>query len=109
MGSLLFVFGCGGSGGSTSSDGTSAGTSTNPTGDLGLTGSGTGTTGGGNGTEIPGGVKGQTIDPNSACVADKREGEQVPIDLYFMVDKTGSMLCPSVEPAIPARLRRRDR
>ena len=93
MGSLLFVLACGGSGGSTSSDGTGAGTITNPTGDLGLTGSGTGTTGGGI-TEIPGGVKGQTIDPNSACVADKREGEQVPIDLYFMVDKTGSMLCP---------------
>src|SRR4051812_48435964 len=92
MGSLLFVLACGGNGGSTSGDGTGPGTITSPTGDLGLTGSGAGTTAGG--TEIPGGVKGQTIDPNSACVADKREGEQVPIDLYFMVDKTGSMLCP---------------
>ncbi len=97
MGSVLFVFACGGSGGNTYGDGTNGngtGTDNNGNGNLGLTGSGTGATGGANGTDIPGGVKGQTIDPNSACVADKREGEQVPIDLYFMVDKTGSMLCP---------------
>jgi hypothetical protein len=100
LGSVLFVFACGGGSGNTFGDGTNGagtGTGTTGTGDLGLTGGGTGATGGGTGTgtQIPGGVPGQTISPDSACVADKRQGEQVPIDLYFMVDKTGSMTCPT--------------
>jgi hypothetical protein len=99
MGSLLFVFACGGSGNNTFGNGDpngGTGTGTSGTGNLGLTGgTGTGATGGGNGTTVPGGVPGQTIDPNSACVSDAREGEQVPVDLYFMVDKTGSMTCPT--------------
>jgi hypothetical protein len=99
VGSLLFVFACGGSGNNTFGNGdpnsTGASMGSTTTGNLGLTG-GTGMgAGGGTGTSVPGGVPGQTIDPNSACVSDAREGEQVPVDLYFMVDKTGSMTCPT--------------
>ena len=36
---------------------------------------------------------GQTIDPDAACLVDSRAGEQMPVDLYFMVDNTGSMQC----------------
>lgn len=34
------------------------------------------------------------LDSNSACVGTSVEGERVPVDLYFMVDTTGSMNCP---------------
>ncbi|MFZ5891571.1 MAG: hypothetical protein ACOY0T_11010 [Myxococcota bacterium] len=34
------------------------------------------------------------LDPNSACIGTSVEGERVPVDLYFMVDTTGSMNCP---------------
>lgn len=34
------------------------------------------------------------LDPNSACTGTSVEGERVPVDLYFMVDTTGSMNCP---------------
>ncbi len=34
------------------------------------------------------------FDPGTACVGTSVEGERVPVDLYFMVDTTGSMNCP---------------
>jgi hypothetical protein len=34
------------------------------------------------------------FDPGQACAATSIEGERVPVDLYFMVDITGSMNCP---------------
>jgi hypothetical protein len=34
------------------------------------------------------------LDPGMACAASSVEGERIPVDLYFMVDTTGSMNCP---------------
>jgi hypothetical protein len=62
--------GVGGSGLSLGSGGSSA------------SGNGTGTGGSG------------TFDPNSACATSSANGEPIPVDLYFMVDITGSMNCP---------------
>ncbi|HXK19722.1 MAG TPA: vWA domain-containing protein, partial [Polyangiaceae bacterium] len=33
-------------------------------------------------------------DPNAACATSSANGEPIPVDLYFMVDITGSMNCP---------------
>jgi hypothetical protein len=41
------------------------------------------------------GTAGTMLSRDAACVSDVREGELVPMDLYLMVDKTGSMLCPT--------------
>jgi hypothetical protein len=86
---------CGGE----SSDGdgnTGTGTTTNTTNTTSTTivitgagGAGGGTTGGTGGAG--GGV---IIDGDAACVAEPRAGEQIPLDLFFMVDKSGSMTCP---------------
>lgn len=35
------------------------------------------------------------VDSTTACVADVKTGQQAPVDLYFMVDKSGSMACPT--------------
>ena len=35
-----------------------------------------------------------TLNPDAACVADTRQGQQIPVDLLFMIDTTGSMNCP---------------
>ena len=90
---------CGG--GSSDGDGTATGTGTNTTG-TNTTGNttiviaggvgGSGGAGGGGTTGGTGGSGGQ-IDPDAACVAEPRAGEQVPLDLFFMVDKSGSMGC----------------
>mgnify|MGYP006184713561 CR=1 FL=1 len=40
------------------------------------------------------------IDGDAACVAEPRAGEQVPLDLFFMVDKSGSMTCPVGQPGM---------
>jgi hypothetical protein len=64
------------------------------TGAGGAGGAGSGT-GGGPGTGGSGGNGGEVIiDGDAACVAEPRAGEQIPIDLFFMVDKSGSMTCP---------------
>jgi hypothetical protein len=34
------------------------------------------------------------LDPSAACVTSSATGEPIPVDLYFMVDITGSMNCP---------------
>lgn len=65
-----------GSGGSSSGTTTGAG---------GIIGGGTGGGGGAGGTG--------PANPDAACVAEPRVGEQKPVDLYFMVDKSGSMNC----------------
>jgi hypothetical protein len=36
---------------------------------------------------------GVIVDGDAACVAEPRAGEQIPLDLFFMVDKSGSMGC----------------
>jgi hypothetical protein len=88
-----------GCGGSETSDGdgkTGTGTiGTNTTGGTsttiviagGVGGAGGATTGGGTGGS------GGMLDPDAACVSEPRAGEQVPLDLFFMVDKSGSMGC----------------
>lgn len=35
-----------------------------------------------------------SVDQNSACTSTSADGEPTPVDLYFMVDITGSMNCP---------------
>ena len=72
------------SGGSSSHPGNTGGTG------ISLMGGSTGT--GSTGGTASGGSGG--FDPNSACVANSAEGERLPVDLYFMVDITGSMNCP---------------
>jgi hypothetical protein len=59
-------------------------------GGAGTTTGGTGGSGGSGGTVV--------IDGDAACVAEPRAGEQIPLDLFFMVDKSGSMGC-AVGPA----------
>jgi hypothetical protein len=59
---------------------------------------GAGGAGGGGGGSSTGGSGGNgggvIIDGDAACVAEPRAGEQIPVDLFFMVDKSGSMTCP---------------
>jgi hypothetical protein len=81
---------CGGGTSGETGNGTAAGGSIGVSG--GTIGSGSG--GSGNNGGDGNGNGGGTLDPDAACLVDAREGEQVPIDLYFMVDITGSMLCP---------------
>jgi hypothetical protein len=57
---------------------------------ISFSGGSTGT--GSTGSSATGG--GDGFDPSKACVANSAEGERVPVDLYFMVDITGSMNCP---------------
>jgi len=94
---------CGGS--DSTGDGKSGGTATtnttnttNATGNttIIITGTSTGTGSGGAGGATTGGTGGNggSLDPDAACVAEPRAGEQVPLDLFFMVDKSGSMNCP---------------
>jgi hypothetical protein len=52
--------------------------------------SGNNTSTGGDGTS----TGGTTFDPNAACATSSANGEPIPVDLYFMVDITGSMNCP---------------
>lgn len=54
----------------------------------GVAAGGSGSTAG-NGSGASGG-----FDPDMACTGTSVEGERVPVDLYFMVDTTGSMNCP---------------
>jgi len=70
-------------------------TGTNTTGNTTIVIAG-GTGGAGGGTTTGGGTGGAggALDPDAACVAEPRAGEQVPLDLFFMVDKSGSMHCP---------------
>ena len=56
---------------------------------------------GGSGLVIGGGsaasgntANGSSVDPGSACANTAADGEAVQVDLYFMVDTTGSMNCP---------------
>jgi len=39
------------------------------------------------------------VDPNDACVTASVVGEHVPLDLYLMIDKSGSMRCRPDQPS----------
>src|SRR5262249_33496340 len=50
---------------------------------------------GGAGSLITGGAgNGATLNIDAACVASAREGEAIPVNLLFLVDRSGSMSCP---------------
>ncbi len=51
---------------------------------------------GGGAISLPGNGAGggDAFDPTSACATSAADGEPIPVDLYFMVDITGSMNCP---------------
>jgi hypothetical protein len=90
---LTIAFGA--CGGGSSADGNGAGAGTGFGGSIYGSGGGAGSVIGTGGGSTGTGANGNgTLDPDSACLADARQGEQVPIDLYFMVDITGSMKCP---------------
>jgi hypothetical protein len=59
----------------------------------GATGTGPGT---GTGTappilEIPDAGRDAAFDPDAACTGEMREGERLPLDMYFVLDQSGSM------------------
>jgi hypothetical protein len=56
-----------------------------------VVGSTGGTTAGGSTT---GGGEGVAFNPEAACASSSADGEPIPVDLFFMVDITGSMNCP---------------
>jgi hypothetical protein len=49
-----------------------------------------GTTGSGAG----GSSGGSNLSPDAACVSSAQEGENIPVNLHFLVDRSGSMTCP---------------
>jgi len=58
------------------------------------TGATNGTIDTGNGSTTGSGGNGSVVDPNHACATISADGEVAQVDLYFMVDITGSMNCP---------------
>ncbi|HWZ87640.1 MAG TPA: hypothetical protein VNW92_02285, partial [Polyangiaceae bacterium] len=72
-----------GNGSAASGNGTSSGGSL-IVGSGGSSASGNGTGNGGSGT----------LGPDGGCADTKANGEPIPVDLFFMVDTTGSMNCP---------------
>jgi hypothetical protein len=86
----------GGCGGATENDGSSSTNGTKMPAGIDITGGATGGPGG-TGTGITPGADGGPpviVQGDAACVAEPREGEQLPLDLFFQVDKSGSMGCP---------------
>ena len=70
---------------------------TGATGNNGTGNNGTGNdlnTSNGASTGNPGGGYGSVVDPDTACTSTSADGQAVQVDLYFMVDTTGSMNCP---------------
>jgi len=87
--STFIAFACGSNGdeskvgggtGASANNGSGAGTGI----DINPSGSTTGNPGGG----------GSSVDESSACAKSSADGEPIQVDLYFMVDITGSMNCP---------------
>ena len=89
---LFTVIACGGSGDQSQVEGTAATGNNINTGTSGGLNLGNGGSGTGAGTGSGG--AGDVFDPNSACATSAADGEPIPVDLYFMVDITGSMNCP---------------
>jgi len=83
---------CGSSGDESKVNGGSAANGNINTGNTAGNGNGNIDTGNGASTGNSGG--GGSVDPNTACTSTSADGEPTPVDLYFMVDITGSMNCP---------------
>jgi len=92
---------CGSNGdGDSQETGGSGGSGTQSGAQSGATSTGTGT--GGNsaasgGINLDGGLgtgSSGVLDPDAACIADSREGSRSVVAMYFMIDISGSMLCP---------------
>ena len=79
---------CGSGGSSGDGTGLGGGISLGSGGGIGVSMGGSGSTAG-NGSGASAG-----LDSSNACTSTSVEGERVPVDLYFMVDTTGSMNCP---------------
>src|SRR5450631_3841004 len=89
--SLFVAVACGGNEApSQSQGGGSAATGNNGSGGNNLVVGGDGAAASGNTANGSGGP----LDPNSACANSAADGQPIPVDLYFMVDITGSMDCP---------------
>src|SRR5258707_3912102 len=85
------VFGPNGmtTGGQTGSTGTSSGTGIVIT---GTAGSGSGS---GSGTGGPGSTGTGTIAPDAACAQQAADSSAIPVDIFIMLDRSGSMNCPA--------------
>jgi len=90
------AFACGSGGDTPSIDGTPSGASSSgSTGGSTVGNGGSVVSFGGGGTNGSGSGTGSGgFNPDDACVGEAAEGELMPVDLYFMVDITGSMKCP---------------
>jgi hypothetical protein len=93
---VVFLAALGACGGSTHDGFESHGGSGGPGGGTGnggglVVGSSGGTNTGGSPASSGAGI---AFDPDAACAASSADGEPIPVDLFFMVDITGSMNCP---------------
>ena len=68
----------------------------------GATATATINTGNGSTTGNPA-ADGSVVDPNYACATISADGEAAQVDLYFMVDITGSMNCPVPDGGVAVR------
>lgn len=94
--------GTGASGNGTGASGNGTGNGTGTGGSNGLNVGSGGSSASGNGTGTGGNDR---LDPDSACATSSANGEPIPVDLYFMVDITGSMNCPVPEdPKTPCQV-----
>lgn len=58
----------------------------------------------GPGSTLDSGLTGDgSLDPDSACAATRRKAEPAPLDLYLMLDMTGSMINPAGDGGIEKR------
>ncbi|MGC4091022.1 MAG: VWA domain-containing protein [Polyangiaceae bacterium] len=90
----LAVVACGSGGGETSLGNGSGSSSGAFGGGINVGAGGSSHAGTGSGSGSGSGMSAGGFDPGSACVGTSVEGERMPVDLYFMVDTTGSMNCP---------------
>jgi len=95
-------------GGCSSDNGSATFDPNNPNGNLGLgTGTGNGNAGSLNGLGSgsgAGGANGSTpggnpLDPDAACAAQAQDTRAIPVDIFIMLDKSGSMDCAAADSA----------
>jgi hypothetical protein len=89
--------------GSTGSTGSGSGPGSGAGGGLSGSGSGSGTAGSGIVVTTSGstGSGGSRVDRDANCGAERQGTKQIPIDIYIMQDKSGSMQCPAADDMCP--------